>query len=67
VYADERGDFRETWNARDYGQHGLDVTFVQDNLSRSNPRVLRGLHFQNPYPSRQACLCALRKGVRCGR
>ncbi len=50
VYADDRGDFRETWNARDYGRHGLDVTFVQDNLSRSRPGVLRGLHFQNPRP-----------------
>jgi len=50
VYTDERGDFRETWNARDYGKHGLDVTFVQDNLSRSKPGVLRGLHFQNPRP-----------------
>ncbi|MFP4229172.1 MAG: dTDP-4-dehydrorhamnose 3,5-epimerase [Salinivenus sp.] len=50
VYTDDRGDFRETWNARDYGKHGLDVSFVQDNLSRSVPGVLRGLHFQNPRP-----------------
>jgi len=50
VYDDERGDFREVWNARDYGRHGLDVAFVQDNLSRSEPGVLRGLHFQNPRP-----------------
>lgn len=50
VYADERGDFRETWNARTYAERGLGVDFVQDNLSRSKPRVLRGLHFQNPHP-----------------
>ncbi|MFO8098300.1 MAG: dTDP-4-dehydrorhamnose 3,5-epimerase [Salinibacter sp.] len=50
VYTDARGAFLETWNARDYGKHGLDVTFVQDNLSRSMPGVLRGLHFQNPRP-----------------
>ncbi len=50
VYADERGDFRETWNDRAYCEHGLDVDFVQDNLSRSKPGVLRGLHFQNPQP-----------------
>lgn len=48
VHADERGAFLETWNARDYGKHGLNVTFVQDNLSRSRRHVLRGLHFQNP-------------------
>lgn len=50
VHADERGAFLETWNARDYGKHGIDVTFVQDNLSRSRRHVLRGLHFQNPRP-----------------
>mgnify|MGYP006279950329 CR=1 FL=1 len=50
VYSDDRGSFMETWNARDYGKHGLDVTFVQDNLSRSQTNVLRGLHFQNPRP-----------------
>jgi dTDP-4-dehydrorhamnose 3,5-epimerase len=50
VYTDARGAFFESWNARDYGRHGLDVTFVQDNLSRSKPGVLRGLHFQNPRP-----------------
>jgi dTDP-4-dehydrorhamnose 3,5-epimerase len=50
VYSDDRGSFMETWNARDYGRHGLDVAFVQDNLSRSRRHVLRGLHFQNPRP-----------------
>lgn len=50
VYSDERGAFLETWNARDYGKHGIDVAFVQDNLSRSRRHVLRGLHFQNPRP-----------------
>lgn len=48
VYSDDRGAFMETWNARDYGKQGLDVTFVQDNLSRSRQHVLRGLHYQNP-------------------
>lgn len=48
VHSDDRGSFLETWNARDYGRHGIDVTFVQDNLSRSRRHVLRGLHFQNP-------------------
>jgi len=50
VYVDDRGSFRETWNARDYGHCGIEVSFVQDNLSRSREGVLRGLHFQNPRP-----------------
>ena len=48
VFGDARGFFQETWHARRFAEHGLDVTFVQDNHSRSNRGVLRGLHFQNP-------------------
>jgi len=50
VYGDERGVFLETWNAERYAEHGIDASFVQDNLSRSRRGVLRGLHFQNPHP-----------------
>lgn len=50
VYGDDRGFFTESWNARTFVQAGLDLTFVQDNHSRSARGVLRGLHFQNPNP-----------------
>lgn len=60
VYTDDRGAFLETWNARAYGKRGLNVSFVQDNLSRSHRHVLRGLHFQNPRP--QGKLISVLKG-----
>jgi len=44
---DERGFFLEAWNARDYAAAGIAVQFVQDNHSRSQRGVLRGLHFQD--------------------
>lgn len=50
VFGDERGFFMETWNAGGFAAAGLDLTFVQDNHSRSQKGVLRGLHFQNPAP-----------------
>jgi dTDP-4-dehydrorhamnose 3,5-epimerase len=50
VFGDDRGWFMEMWNADRYHMSGLDVEFVQDNLSRSKSGVLRGLHFQNPQP-----------------
>ena len=50
VFGDARGFFMETWNAAAFGAAGLDLTFVQDNHSRSQKGVLRGLHFQNPGP-----------------
>jgi dTDP-4-dehydrorhamnose 3,5-epimerase len=50
MFGDARGFFMETWNAQVFAEAGLDLTFVQDNHSRSQKGVLRGLHFQNPGP-----------------
>jgi dTDP-4-dehydrorhamnose 3,5-epimerase len=50
VFGDARGFFMETWNAAAFAAAGLDLAFVQDNHSRSQKGVLRGLHFQNPGP-----------------
>jgi dTDP-4-dehydrorhamnose 3,5-epimerase len=51
VFGDERGFFMESFNQRAFNEAvGHDVTFVQDNHSRSTKGVLRGLHFQRtPY------------------
>ncbi len=47
VFGDSRGFFLESWNARTFEEAtGLQRTFVQDNHSRSQKGVLRGLHFQ---------------------
>ena len=50
VFGDERGFFLESWNRARFADAGLDIDFVQDNHSRSNRGVLRGMHFQNPGP-----------------
>ena len=47
VFGDARGYFFESYNARDFAEVA-DVTFVQDNESRSCYGVVRGLHFQRP-------------------
>lgn len=49
VYEDPRGYFVETWNRGRYEEAGIRGEFVQDNLSHSTGRVVRGLHFQNPH------------------
>ena len=46
VFADDRGYFLETWNEEAFARNGLDISFVQDNQSRSKKHVLRGLHYQ---------------------
>ena len=59
VFGDDRGFFMETWSAQALKGTELDHNWVQDNHSRSQKGVLRGLHFQNPG--------AQGKLVRCGR
>ncbi len=50
VFGDERGYFMETYNENDFKEEGIDLTFVQDNQSKSSKGVLRGLHFQYTQP-----------------
>ena len=52
VFGDERGFFHESFNQKNFEQAvGRQVTFVQDNHSKSAQGVLRGLHFQQaPHP-----------------
>ena len=47
VFRDGRGFFIETYSEPRYVQAGIDVTFVQDNHSRSVRDTLRGLHYQS--------------------
>lgn len=50
VFGDSRGYFLETFNEREMKEIGLNVSFVQDNESKSKKGVLRGLHFQTKNP-----------------
>jgi dTDP-4-dehydrorhamnose 3,5-epimerase len=46
VFGDERGFFLESFNEKVMRSIGIDAHFVQDNHSRSQRNVLRGLHYQ---------------------
>jgi dTDP-4-dehydrorhamnose 3,5-epimerase len=50
VFEDNRGYFMESYNENDFKEAGYDLTFVQDNQSKSSKGVLRGLHLQVNYP-----------------
>ena len=51
LHRDERGHFTELFNRREFqAATGLNVDFVQDNLSHSHQHVLRGLHYQVNEP-----------------
>lgn len=49
VFGDSRGFFMETYNYNEFKEAGLSMNFVQDNHSKSNKGVLRGMHFQTEH------------------
>ncbi len=50
IFRDDRGFFLESFNESSFAEAGLPIHFVQDNHSRSNIGVLRGLHYQLEHP-----------------
>ena len=62
IFSDKRGFFYESWNVNTF-QNSIkqDVSFVQDNHSKSSFGVLRGLHYQLP-PLPQAKLVRCTSG-----
>ena len=62
VFGDDRGFFYESFNQQSFERlTGLQRTFVQDNHSRSQRGVLRGLHYQVP-PKAQGKLVRVVQG-----
>ena len=62
VFEDERGYFFESFNHKKFEEAiGREITFVQDNHSKSTKGVLRGLHYQLP-PHAQGKLVRVVKG-----
>jgi dTDP-4-dehydrorhamnose 3,5-epimerase len=62
VFGDERGFFMETYEKNDFREAGIDTEFIQDNHSKSDHGVLRGLHYQKGEYS-QGKLVRCTKGV----
>ncbi|MCX7123518.1 MAG: dTDP-4-dehydrorhamnose 3,5-epimerase [Gammaproteobacteria bacterium] len=49
AFGDSRGYFMESYQEQRYQDAGITTHFVQDNVSRSQKGVLRGLHFQTEH------------------
>ena len=50
VYSDERGFFLESYQKQHFFEASISFDFVQDNHSKSEQGVLRGLHYQIRQP-----------------
>jgi dTDP-4-dehydrorhamnose 3,5-epimerase len=61
IVADARGFFMETYKRSEFARAGINDEFVQENQSRSQRGVLRGLHYQRP-PHAQSKLIRVLSG-----
>ena len=46
VFKDDRGYFFESFSQKKYKEQGINLNFVQDNISKSQKNTIRGLHYQ---------------------
>ena len=58
VLLDKRGFFKETFRTDRYNDVGITLSFIQDNYSRSQKGVLRGLHLQKSKPQGKLISCS---------
>lgn len=61
IYRDQRGEFLEAYRKHFFKDLELEIEFVQDNISRSEKNVIRGLHYQLP-PASQVKLVMVMHG-----
>ncbi|MFC2006274.1 dTDP-4-dehydrorhamnose 3,5-epimerase [Chloroflexota bacterium] len=47
IFEDFRGTYVETYNEKLYTEAGIDIKFIQDDISVSSKSVLRGIHGDN--------------------
>ncbi|MBQ2554536.1 MAG: dTDP-4-dehydrorhamnose 3,5-epimerase [Prevotella sp.] len=62
VFSDNRGYFFEAYSQRDFDREVRPIRFIQDNESRSQKGVLRGLHYQK-WPFAQSKLVRVISGA----
>ena len=58
IHGDERGFFHESYRRNVYADLGIPEEFVQDNHSRSDKGIVRGMHFQVGHGAAKLVRCA---------
>lgn len=56
MFEDHRGHYIETYNEKLYTEHGINMQFIQDDISVSKRNVLRGIHGDNETWKLISCL-----------
>jgi len=56
IHTDFRGDYVMTYNEKRYKENGIDVKFVEEDISTSTKGVLRGIHYSPSCWKLNECL-----------
>ena len=56
VFRDFRGEYIETYNENLYSKNGINIKFIQDDISVSTKNILRGIHGDNETWKLISCL-----------
>ena len=56
IFEDFRGSYIETYNKRIYQDNGIDIDFIQDDVSISRKNVLCGIHGDKSTTKLVSCL-----------
>ena len=62
-FSDDRGSFHESFKESDFASNGIDIKFVQDNISHSVLDVIRGLHFKKNTKAQAKLVTAVKGEV----
>lgn len=57
VFEDDRGYFYEAFRESVFEEAGIDMHFLQDNVSKSYQNTIRGLHYQIQNPQAKLVQC----------
>jgi dTDP-4-dehydrorhamnose 3,5-epimerase len=57
IFGDNRGYFLESYRTDKFNDAGIDIDFLQDNISKSSKNTLRGLHYQKESPQAKLVKC----------
>ena len=61
IYTDDRGCFLESYSSKYFLNKGINLNFLQDNISKSTKGVLRGMHYQLENPQGKMVRCVYGK------
>jgi dTDP-4-dehydrorhamnose 3,5-epimerase len=63
-HGDERGSFARTMCSKEFAEHGMDFSFVQQNMSVTQfAGTIRGMHYQKPPHSEAKLIRCVRGAV----